>query len=94
MCAATCGRAMINSFGGDIASVIERPANPKRSYSQKRHGTKGEAALGVLGKLIRGDEEAALMALKIRWVSLPRLLGRSTKMVFENKKEIEKFEEQ
>lgn len=41
-----------------------------------------------------GDERAALIALKIRWVSLLRVLGEHAKMVFEMKKEKEKLEEQ
>lgn len=72
-----------------------RSCQPKEKLIPKeRYGTKGEAALRVLGNLIRGDERAVLMALKICWVRLLRLLRERTKIVLENKKEKEKLEEQ
>lgn len=40
---------------------------------------------------MRGDERAVMMALKICWVRLLRLLRERTKIVFENKKEKEKI---
>ena len=43
--------------------------------------------------MIREDEGAALMALKIYWVSLLRQLRESTKMVFEEKLEEQLREE-
>lgn len=61
---------------------------------KERQGTKGEAALGMLAKLIRGDEGRTLLALKICWVRLLRVLGESTKVVFENNKENKTLEEQ
>lgn len=67
-----------------------------RTTSSKRTfpGRKGEAELAMLGRLIRGDQGAALIALKIRWVSLPRVRRKHAKMVFEIKKEKGKLEEQ
>lgn len=54
----------------------------------------GEAAPAVLGKTVSGDEGSALIALKICWLSLLRLLRGTTKMVFGNKKKKEKLKEE
>lgn len=48
----------------------------------------------MLAKLIRGDKGGTLLALKICWVRVLRVLGESTKMSFENNEKNKTLEEQ